>query len=212
MRRAASSSRAWPRWPWPPPAAEPAWSQSRPAPRPAIHPSRASSRGDEPLSTVANCCQPRTAASHSVIWTSEPAHTSARQPRVRLPNESLLWRTIMNQDWNFAPAGPAVLAPPGPKPTPRRFRKLLRREEENLASVLPNVENEPAAAPEVPKEPSGRDARGRFTAGNKGGTGNPFARQIAGFRKALANAVTPERFERIAHAPPPQAHAEPFVA
>src|SRR5262249_38329915 len=28
--------------------------------------------------------------------------------------------------------------------------------------------------------------------------GNPFARQLAGFRKALANAVTPERFDRIA--------------
>src|SRR5262249_37498342 len=108
----------------------------------------------------------------------------------------------MNQDWNFAPAGQAVLAPPGPKPPPRRFRKFLRRKEENLHSVVPppTEDADAAAAPEVPKEQNGRDARGRFTTGNKGGTGNPFARQIAGFRKALVNAVTPERFERIAEA------------
>ena len=32
---------------------------------------------------------------------------------------------------------------------------------------------------------TGRDASGRFTRGNKGGPGNPFARQVGQLRKAL---------------------------
>jgi hypothetical protein len=38
----------------------------------------------------------------------------------------------------------------------------------------------------------GRDAQGRFAAGNPGGPGNPFARQAASLRSALFDAVTPE--------------------
>jgi hypothetical protein len=37
-----------------------------------------------------------------------------------------------------------------------------------------------------------RDQRGRFVAGNPGGTGNPFARQVAALRKAFLESVTPE--------------------
>jgi hypothetical protein len=34
-----------------------------------------------------------------------------------------------------------------------------------------------------------RDARGRFSKGNRGGPGNPFARQITGLRRALIETV-----------------------
>jgi hypothetical protein len=45
---------------------------------------------------------------------------------------------------------------------------------------------------------SGRDARGRFVAGNKGGPGNPFARQTARLRKAMLAVVTDEDMQAIA--------------
>src|ERR1700733_14604051 len=45
---------------------------------------------------------------------------------------------------------------------------------------------------------SERDEKGRFTEWNKGGPGNPFARQTAGLRKALCNAVTEEDIAEIA--------------
>jgi hypothetical protein len=37
-----------------------------------------------------------------------------------------------------------------------------------------------------------RDKAGRFAPGNKGGPGNPFARQVAARRKALLDAISPE--------------------
>jgi hypothetical protein len=45
---------------------------------------------------------------------------------------------------------------------------------------------------------SGRDGSGRFAAGNKGGPGNPFARQTAAMRKAVIDAVTEEQLAAIA--------------
>jgi hypothetical protein len=45
-----------------------------------------------------------------------------------------------------------------------------------------------------------RDAKGRFTIGNPGGTGNPFARQVASLRQALINAITPEDIQTVAKA------------
>jgi hypothetical protein len=47
---------------------------------------------------------------------------------------------------------------------------------------------------------TGRDGSGRFAAGNKGGPGNPFARQTAAARKAIADAVSPEQLAAIAAA------------
>jgi hypothetical protein len=44
----------------------------------------------------------------------------------------------------------------------------------------------------------GRESNGRFAAGNKGGPGNPFARQTAAARKAIADAVTAEQLAAIA--------------
>jgi len=95
----------------------------------------------------------------------------------------------MNRDWVFDNRADASTTGTVSKPTARRFRKLLRREQEALESLLPPAtESQPDA--DAPPNPTGRAANGRFAKGNKGGTGNPFARQIAGFRKALVNAVT----------------------
>jgi hypothetical protein len=44
---------------------------------------------------------------------------------------------------------------------------------------------------------SGRDERGRFAKGNLGGPGNPHARRVAQFRRALWNAVTDDDIEAI---------------
>jgi hypothetical protein len=48
------------------------------------------------------------------------------------------------------------------------------------------------AAPSAAADHNGRDNRGRFVAGNRGGPGNPFARQTAALRKAAVDAVTAE--------------------
>ena len=44
---------------------------------------------------------------------------------------------------------------------------------------------------------AGRDGQGRFAAGNKGGPGNPFARQTAGLRKAALRVVSTEDMEEV---------------
>jgi hypothetical protein len=50
----------------------------------------------------------------------------------------------------------------------------------------------------TPPRTDGRDANGRFAKGNRGGPGNPFARQCAAFRKALCQSVTEEDMHAIA--------------
>jgi hypothetical protein len=47
---------------------------------------------------------------------------------------------------------------------------------------------------------AGRDENGRFTAGNKLGVGNPFARQTAAMRKAIIQAITEQDLEEITRA------------
>src|SRR5262245_54403885 len=42
-----------------------------------------------------------------------------------------------------------------------------------------------------------RDGHGRFAMGNRGGVGNPFARQVAGFRAAILHATTHEDIKAI---------------
>ena len=44
---------------------------------------------------------------------------------------------------------------------------------------------------------AGRDANGRFAQGNKLGTGNPFARQVAAFRRRIVDRVKPEDLDQI---------------
>jgi hypothetical protein len=59
--------------------------------------------------------------------------------------------------------------------------------------------------PDVPPEaspsangPTGHDAQGRFTKGNRGGPGNPFARRTAALRQAFYEAITEEDMRAIA--------------
>jgi len=47
---------------------------------------------------------------------------------------------------------------------------------------------------------NGRDANGRFTKGNAGGAGNPFARQVAALRSAFVRAVSAQDIDDIAMA------------
>ena len=56
-----------------------------------------------------------------------------------------------------------------------------------------------AAAPS-PNGGNGHDERGRFTAGNAGGPGNPFARRVAAFRAALIDAVGEDGLRDVARA------------
>jgi hypothetical protein len=44
----------------------------------------------------------------------------------------------------------------------------------------------------------GRDSRGRFAAGNPGGPGNPFARRVAAFRRAVCDAVSDQDLQDLA--------------
>ena len=44
---------------------------------------------------------------------------------------------------------------------------------------------------------SGRDRNGRFTKGNPGGPGNPFARKVSAMRRAMLNAVTEDDLREI---------------
>ncbi|MSQ95198.1 MAG: hypothetical protein EXR98_11670 [Gemmataceae bacterium] len=43
-----------------------------------------------------------------------------------------------------------------------------------------------------------RDEKGRFSFGNKGGPGNPFARKVAALRQALLDSITPEDIQDVA--------------
>jgi hypothetical protein len=68
-----------------------------------------------------------------------------------------------------------------------------------LPPARPTAPPPPApAAPPSTNGGNGRDGRGRFSAGNRGGPGNPFARQTAALRRAFLAVVTPEDLEAIA--------------
>jgi hypothetical protein len=62
------------------------------------------------------------------------------------------------------------------------------------------TEHRPHSIPanDQPTTKPGRDARGRFTTGNKFGPGNPFARKVAALRTALIETVTEEDMRFIA--------------
>jgi hypothetical protein len=55
-----------------------------------------------------------------------------------------------------------------------------------------------ATACPAPPPANGRDADGRFTRGNPGGPGNPFARRVAALRQALLRTVTDEDVQDLA--------------
>jgi hypothetical protein len=58
----------------------------------------------------------------------------------------------------------------------------------------------PAPGPDTKPQAAdgGRDTHGRFATGNRGGPGNPFARQVAALRAALVASVSEEDLEAVA--------------
>src|SRR5258708_6790573 len=65
-------------------------------------------------------------------------------------------------------------------------------------SENPSVSAETLQAEQPSAGDSGRDARGRFTAGNSGGPGNPFARRVAELRKVLLETFTEQELRTVA--------------
>jgi hypothetical protein len=67
-------------------------------------------------------------------------------------------------------------------------------------SHLPAASRPELSAPDTPSPlgTNGHDTRGRFAKGNRGGPGNPFARQTAALRRALTAAVTEEDMQAVA--------------
>jgi hypothetical protein len=64
------------------------------------------------------------------------------------------------------------------------------------------VPNDAMQSHEAPPSPSpngdnGRDSKGRFTRGNRGGPGNPFARKVADLRNSLLAEVTVEDIQKL---------------
>ncbi len=70
----------------------------------------------------------------------------------------------------------------------------MKKAEKAREAKSVNEADRPASAP----EDTGRDARGRFTAGNAGGPGNPFARRVASLRTILLECVSDEEMRIIA--------------
>jgi hypothetical protein len=66
-------------------------------------------------------------------------------------------------------------------------------EAKHVPPLLDGVNGEAPA-----KEHPGRDGQGRFTKGNRGGTGNPFHRRMAAFRRAVCQAVSLEDLKIVA--------------
>jgi hypothetical protein len=58
----------------------------------------------------------------------------------------------------------------------------------------------------------GRDARGRFVSGHKGGPGNPFARRCAAIRRAFLEAISEEDIQAIVRTLIEKAKAGDLVA
>jgi len=52
----------------------------------------------------------------------------------------------------------------------------------------------------TPNGDNGRDDRGRFTTGNTGGPGNPYAQQVGRLRSALMSAVTEDDIRAVVEA------------
>ena len=62
----------------------------------------------------------------------------------------------------------------------------------------PNGSNGAKEKDAKPSPNDGRDAHGRFAAGNAGGPGNPFARRLGALRSAFLGAVSDEDMQAIA--------------
>ena len=68
---------------------------------------------------------------------------------------------------------------------------------DDAAQTEPSTSNADPASKET--EATGRESNGRHAKGNRGGPGNPFARQVAAFRACLVNCVTQDDFTLIVY-------------
>src|SRR5258708_533348 len=74
---------------------------------------------------------------------------------------------------------------------------MTRNNQGEPAMTATTVRDDAAAT----QQPTGRrETNGRFASGNKGGPGNPFARQVAALRHALVSAFTPDDLKEFARA------------
>ena len=122
--------------------------------------------------------------------------------RLKLPKSMPIQiRELITMD--FTRANPCP--PPGVhvrELTPKELAALTPQE---LAEAGLSPPSSPATAPPTsnPQPPSkesettDRESNGRFAKGNRGGSGNPFARQVAALRACLINTVTEEDFKAI---------------
>ncbi len=69
-----------------------------------------------------------------------------------------------------------------------------------------------SGAADAPKQQDGREGGGRFAVGNGGGPGNPYARQVAAYRRAVHRAVSEEDMEEITRAVKARAKAGDMAA
>lgn len=67
-------------------------------------------------------------------------------------------------------------------------------------------------SPKADGSNGGRDSAGRFTVGNSGGPGNPYARRVAALRSALLDSVTEEDLRGIARSLVEQAQGGDLAA
>jgi hypothetical protein len=88
----------------------------------------------------------------------------------------------------------------------QRFAALVSKGGNGRAAAagsvpLADADNGPAAGrgepSPLPNGDNGRDRRGRFAKGNRGGPGNPFARRIAAFRRALCEVVSEDDMHNL---------------
>jgi hypothetical protein len=65
------------------------------------------------------------------------------------------------------------------------------------ADIVESLAEDGARTPLSPSSNAGRDRAGKFTKGNGGGPGNPFARRVAELRRAALSATTPEKIAAV---------------
>ena len=122
--------------------------------------------------------------------------------RLKLPKSMPIQiRELITMD--FTRANPCP--PPGVhvrELTPRELAALTPQELAEAGLSPPSAPpTEPPTSNHQPatKETcaTGRESNGRFAKNNRGGPGNPFARQVAAFRACLINSVTEDDFKAI---------------
>ena len=122
--------------------------------------------------------------------------------RLKLPKSMPIQiRELITMD--FTRANPCP--PPGVhvrELTPKELAALTPQELAEAGLSPPSSPpTEPATSnPQPASEETGaidRESNGRFAKGNRGGSGNPFARQVAAFRTCLINCVTQDDFKAV---------------